>query len=82
MKTKHNEFFFRLFRPDTWVNQLEVSEKVDEFILKLIEEDCLTSQDDYHAIFQTKGGEVSIWIANFPYGFGQIDSYQGRSFVL
>ena len=82
MKTKYNDFLFRLFRPSTWFNQLEVSEKVDEFILKLIEQDCLISQDDYHATFKTKGGEVSIWIANFPYGCGQIDSYQGRSFVL
>ncbi|MDV7395893.1 hypothetical protein RZS08_31165, partial [Arthrospira platensis SPKY1] len=71
IQKKPNEFFFRLFRPNTWHNQVEVSMLVDQFINKLIDEDLLDgvpNHTDRVAKFKTKSGiTVDIWIANFPY---------------
>ena len=86
IQKKPNEFFFRLFRPNTWHNQVEVSMLVDEFINKLIDEDLLDkvpNHTDRTAKFKTKSGiTVDIWIANFPYAYGTIYKRDSSYFEL
>ena len=81
-----SEFLFRLFRPSTWYNQVEVSARVDEFINKLIDDDLLVEVPNLFsccAAFKTKSGSiVKIWIANFPYASGVVYERDDSPFTL
>lgn len=66
-------FFYFLPRPSYWISTHDVCLKWDALLNEIMDSGALVSVDRHQATFAIGSG-VTLWVRNYPYGYGSPES--------